>query len=295
MRRVCFAENPIKKPYLGQENEDVLSSYMREVSRVPILSAKEEKDLAKKIAEGSSFARKKLIRSNLRLVVSIARKNSNSRLPLIDLIQEGNVGLMVAVDKFDYKLGYKFSTYATWWIKQAVLKAISEQSYCMKVPVYVQETIAKYSKLKAKMEQEYDCPVPVEKVAKKMKMPYKKINEYLGAFNKSISLDGSINSYEGKQMSLAEIIVDKNINATKYAEFDSLKKDIDSVLSDLKHREQEVLKMRFGLKNMPRKTLDEIGKEFGVTKECIRQTELRALKKLREMSRENNILECYLN
>jgi RNA polymerase primary sigma factor len=295
MKRSIFAvQNPFSVGVSSLEEDDLLKRYLREISKTPLLSPLEEKNVAQKAAEGSMAAKKKLIESNLRLVVNIARKNINSNLPLIDLIQEGNVGLMVAVDKFNYKLGYKFSTYATCWIKQAILKGISEQSHCMKVPVYVQETLAKYSKLKSQMEKEIKCSVSVEDVAQKMNISYEKINEFMGAFNKSVSIDESLELNNGKEVSLCDIIVDQNFSTTEYAEFDNLKKDIKELMDTLKDREKEVIRHRYGLENMQKSTLDELGRLFGVTKECIRQTEIRALKKLKQLCLERDMQEyCF--
>jgi len=218
----------------------------------------------------------------LKLVVAIAKKIvHSSNLPMIDLIQEGNLGLMVAVDKFNYKLGYRFSTYASWWIKQAVFKAISEQSHSMKVPVYIQETLSKYSKIKQSMEQETSAPVKVEDVAKKMNIEPDKIDRFLNAYSKTLSFDSECD-YNGKSdVCLAEIIEDKRSSTNESVEYEALQKDISELLNCLKGREQNVIMLRFGLNDEPKQTLEEIGKIYGVTKECIRQTEARALRKLK--------------
>lgn len=265
-----------------------LNAYISKVSKFESLSAEEETAVAKLIKDGSEEAKTLLIKANLKLVVSLAKKMLHSgNLTMFDLIQEGNLGLMTAVDKFNYKLGYRFATYASWWIKQYMFKAISEQSHAMKIPVYVQETISKYSKLKTEMEQVQNEVVSTEKVAKKMNMDAEKINLYLNAFCKMLSLDGDFDGDGQNDLSLSEVIEDKRSSAQKDAEYNNLTKDITSLLDTLKDRESSVLKKRFGLCDEQRQTLEEIGNLFGVTKECIRQTEARALRKLKE----NNLTE----
>lgn len=265
-----------------------LNAYISKVSKFESLSAEEETAVAKLIKDGSEEAKTLLIKANLKLVVSLAKKMLHSgNLTMFDLIQEGNLGLMTAVDKFNYKLGYRFATYASWWIKQYMFKAISEQSHAMKIPVYVQETISKYSKLKTEMEQVQNEVVSTEKVAKKMNMDAEKINLYLNAFCKMLSLDGDFDGDGQNDLSLSEVIEDKRSSAQKDAEYNNLTKDITSLLDTLKDRESSVLKKRFGLCDEQRQTLEEIGNLFGVTKECIRQTEARALRKLKA----NNLTE----
>lgn len=265
-----------------------LQSYVNKISKYPNLTAEEEKTVAKLAKEGSQEAKSILIQSNLKLVVSLAKKMLHSgNLTMADLIQEGNIGLMTAVDKFNYKLGYRFATYASWWIKQSMFKAISEQSHAMKIPVYVQETISKYSKVKSEMEKTVNETVTTEKVAKKMNVEAEKINLYLNAFCKMLSLDGDFNGDGQNDLSLSEVIEDKNASAQQDAEYNNLTKDINSLLDTLKERESSVIKKRFGLCDEQRQTLEEIGNLFGVTKECIRQTEARALRKLKD----NNISE----
>ncbi len=291
---------PSSHNVMPAQNDDTLSLYIREISNIPVLSAEEEKETARIAREGtekeSLKAKQKLVRSNLKLVVNIARKTVQvSKLPMVDLIQEGNLGLMVAIEKFDYKLGYRFSTYAAWWIKQAIFKAISEQSHCVKIPVYIQETLSKFSKVKASLEQKYNTQVKNEDVAKEMNISADKIDTFLGAFNSSISMDAQYELSSGSEVTLSEILEDPK--ATVYAdiEYENLKRDIEYVVSLLKDREQAVVRMRFGLGEWSKKTLEEIGKIYGVTKECIRQTENRALRKLREMTSSNNLLTAYMN
>lgn len=281
-------------------SDDVLNSYIRSLSKVPVLDAIEERKLAKIAKEGAMeealIAKKALVKANLKLVVNITRKTIQvSNLPMIDLIQEGNLGLMIAVEKFDYKLGYRFSTYAAWWIKQSIFKAISEQSHCIKIPVYIQETLSKFSKIKAQLEQKYNTSVKNEIVAKEMNVPAEKIDRFLSAYNKSLSLDASYQLSSGSEVSLSDILVDEKANVFASLESDSLKNDLEFVISKLKDREQEVVRMRYGLGDLGRKTLEEIGKAYGVTKECIRQTENRALRKIREMNFTDESLTAYIH
>ncbi len=287
-------------PISGRDNtsytENYLKDYLKQIQKTNLLSAKEEKELGKGIKQGNVNDRKKLIQSNLRLVVSIAKKYMNYGLSFQDLIQEGNLGLMTAAEKFDYKLGYKFSTYATWWIKQSINKAISEQAYCMKVPVYVQEIISKYSKVKEKMERDSKRkPVELTDIAKELKIPIDKLKGYIEAFNKSVSLDSPLETSEGANVTLSDFILDESSKTEINAEIKQLKQDIFSVLEKLKIREKEVIKMRFGLfPGIEPQTLEEIGRKFGVTKECIRQTEIRAIGKIRDICEREGILTPYL-
>ena len=265
----------------NENQESSLRYYFKKISKYPVLSTEEEKELARLSSLGDENAKKKLIQSNLRLVINIARKSIHvSKLLISDLIQEGNIGLMVALDKFNYKLGYKFSTYATWWIKQAMFKAISEQSHCMKIPVYIQETLSKYKKVKNSLEQKYNCQVNVSTVANKMGVSEDKINTFLNAFTQSLSIENSLETSEDKQLSLSEIIEDTKQDVEKKVEDIELRKDIKMALDTLKEKEQEVIVLRFGLMDNNKKTLEEIGNLYGVTKECIRQMEKRAIRKI---------------
>ena len=233
-------------------------------------------------ANGDEEAKQELIKSNLKLVITIARKViHSSKLPMIDLIQEGNIGLMVAVDKFNWKFGYRFATYASWWIKQAMFKAISEQSHCVKIPVYIQETLSKYSKVKSEMEKASKKEVKTADVAKKMNLDESKINNYLNAYKKTLSLEGDFEMQNGSEVKLIDIIEDEKSSVQAEIEYESMKKDVINLLNGLKEREQKVITLRFGLDGMQKQTLEEIGKIYGVTKECIRQTESRALNKLK--------------
>lgn len=287
------SSDPAKAKVLDVQNDSTLAAYLREIADYPQLTIEEEKILAQKIENGDSEAKRELIQANLRLVVTIARKAIHmSALPMIDLIQEGNLGLMIAAEKFNYKLGYKFSTYAGWWIKQSMFKAISEQSHCMKIPVYIQETLSKYSKVKYQMEQSANSQVKTEDVAKKMNIAPDKIEMFLSAYTKTISIENGMERNDGKELNVADILADDTTLISENIEYQSLKNDILNVISTLKEREQEVVKMRYGLDDSERYTLEEIGNIYGVTKECIRQTELRALKKMKISG--ESLLSCYI-
>lgn len=296
MKQTSQSSNPAKNEILDGSNDSTLSNYIREISDYRSLSASEEKELARNAKNGDTEAKNKLIKANLKLVVTIAKKAIHmSNLPMIDLIQEGNLGLMVAAEKFNYKLGYKFATYASWWIKQSMFKAISEQSHCMKIPVYIQETLSRFSKLKREMERENNCQVKNEEVAKRMNIPANKIDAFLNAYTKTISIESGIENNNGKEMNIADIIEDKKASATEDVEYEHLKSDILNVISTLKDREQAVVKMRYGIENDTKMTLEEIGNIYGVTKECIRQTELRALKKMRFSVLGQEVLTTYID
>lgn len=280
MKKVSNFSNPANNEVL--QADSLLTGYLKEISQYPSLTAKEERAIAKKAKEGDLEAKQKLIQANLKLVITIAKKAiHSSNLPLVDLIQEGNLGLMIAADKFNYKLGYKFATYASWWIKQSMFKAISEQSHCMKIPVYIQETLSKFSKIKSEMEKNANEQVKTEDVAKKMNISADKIDTFLSAYTKTISIESGLERADGKELNVADILEDESCNVSEKIEFEGLKTDIEMVVSTLKDREQEVVKMRYGLGDTTRHTLEEIGNIYGVTKECIRQTELRALKKMK--------------
>ena len=282
--------NPFSENYAISSFSEDLASYTRKANSFKSLSPEEEKEVSVKAKNGDKEAKRTLVQSNLKLVLTIARKAIHvSRLPMIDLIQEGNLGLMVAVEKFNPELGYRFSTYATWWIKQAMFKAISEQSYCMKIPVYIQETLSKFSKIKSEMERTYNCQVTNKDVAEKMNIEPDKIDTYISAYTTTISIEGGMDANNGSELSVADILEDNKTSVEESIEYQELKKEISNIVSTLKEREQAVIKMRFGLENFAKTTLEDIGKLFGVTKECIRQTEMRALNKLKSG------LICYAN
>lgn len=293
MRRESLIEMKVEPKEENNAQDNTLKAYLREIADYPQLSQAEEIELAKRIEQGDLAAKQELIRANLKLVVTIARKSIHmSSLPVIDLIQEGNVGLMVAAEKYNYKFGYRFSTYAAWWVKQAMFKAISEQSHCMKIPVYIQETLSKFSKVKTIMEQEVNDVVKNEEVAKKINIAPDKIEMFLSAYTKTISIEGGFERGDGKEMNVADILADNSSLVSVNMEYQSLKNDINNVISTLKEREQEVVKMRYGLDDTEKLTLEEIGNMYGVTKECIRQTELRALKKMKLTG--GTLLSCYI-
>ncbi len=276
-------------------SETNLVNYIKVISKYKSLTIEEEQELARQIKDGSKEAKDKLTKANLKLVVMIAKKVIHtSKLPMTDLIQEGNIGLMVAIDKFNWKFGYRFATYASWWIKQAMFKAISEQSHSVKIPVYIQETLSKYSKIKSEMEKENQKEISIDEVAKKMKTDSGKINNYLNAYKKTLSLEGDYEMQNGSEVKLIDIIEDKKSSVAREIEKEALKKDIISLLKNLKEREQKVITMRFGIGNYEKQTLEEIGKIYGVTKECIRQTEARALNKLKSNNLSINLYKDYV-
>lgn len=295
MKKTSKLTNPARNNVLQADCDNLLNLYLRRISNYPTLTLEQEKDLAKRAHAGDGSAKKQLVSANLKLVITIARKAIHmSRIPMIDLIQEGNLGLMVAVEKFNWKLGYKFSTYASWWIKQSMFKAISEQGHCMKIPVYIQETLSKFSKIKSEMEREYNCQVKNSEVAKKMDIATEKIDSFLSAYSKTISIEGGFETENGSDINVADILEDEKSNVYASVEFESLQDDIEKVVSILKDREQDVVRMRYGIGNFAKKTLEEIGNIYGVTKECIRQTELRALKKMRSSAFGQDVLSCYV-
>lgn len=279
--------------------EENLSEYVKKISKYPVLTPSKEKELAKLCAQGDENAKKELIQANLRLVFNVAKKSIHSTsLGMCDLIQEGNLGLMAAVDKFNWKLGYKFSTYATWWIKQAMFKAISEQSYSMKIPVYIQETLSKYKKVKSSLEQKYGCNVKNSEIAKEIGYSEGKIDLFLNSYTRALSLETGFeaqkDSYGSRDMSLGEIIEDEKQNVEKDIIDKQLKHDIICALDCLKSREKEVITLRFGLGESTKKTLEEIGNLYGVTKECIRQIEKRAIKKISTTKSSRDMLIGYI-
>ncbi|MBQ9246622.1 RNA polymerase sigma factor RpoD/SigA [bacterium] len=274
-------------------SEANIVNYIKEISKYENLSIEKEQELARLAKEGDEKAKQELVKANLKLVVAIAKKViHSSKVPMIDLIQEGNIGLMVAVDKFNWKFGYRFATYACWWIKQSMFKAISEQSHSVKIPVYIQETLSRYSKLKSEMEKNGRTDISQEEIAKKLNIDSSKISNYMNAYKKTLSLEGDYEMQNGSEVRLIDIIEDRKSSVTNAIEQENLKKDIVSLLNNLKDREQKVIALRFGLNGGQKQTLEEIGKIYGVTKECIRQTEARALDKLRK---NNNSFALYEN
>lgn len=263
---------------------DPVRMYLKEIGRIPLLTAEEEVELAKKIEKGSLQARKKLIQSNLRLVVSIAKRYVGRGLTFLDLIQEGNQGLMRAVEKYDWRRGYKFSTYATWWIRQAVTRAIADQARTIRIPVHMIETINKLYRVSRKLMQDLDREPTPEEIAAEMDLPVERIREILKISQATTSLEKPVGD-EGDSL-LGDFIQDTT-HPTPYdsASKQLLKENIKDVLGTLSEREAKVLKMRFGLDGYKPMTLEDVGREFGVTRERVRQIEAKALRKLKHPSR----------
>lgn len=271
---------------------DPVRMYLKEIGKVPLLTAEEEVKLAKQIEKGSEEARRKLIESNLRLVVSIAKKYINRGLSFLDLIQEGNQGLMRAVEKFDWRRGYKFSTYATWWIRQAITRAIADQARTIRIPVHMVETMNKVFKTAHLLAQKLGREPTAKEIAKKVGLPEEKINEIYRISQNTTSLAAPVGDEDDSF--LGDFIEDVT-SPSPYEETSKelLKESIAEVLKTLDEREAKVLELRFGLSGQPPKTLEEVGKIFGVTRERIRQIEAKALRRLRHPSRRKK-LQDYL-
>ena len=249
-----------------------------------------ETELILRAKQGDVYARNQLIENNLPLIKRIATKSiQTSTLTTSDLIQEGIFGLVSALEKFNPTLGFKFSTYACWWIKQAMFKAISEQSYAYNVPVYIQETVSRYNKAKQELEQEKQKEISRADVAKKLALSEEKINTFLNVFNKTLSIESGMINTDNKELTLAEIIEDEKQNVENTIIDNELKNDIKNALNILKEKEKNVIVLRFGLENNDKQTLEEIGNSYGVTKECIRQIEKRALNKIAHFEFSNNL------
>jgi RNA polymerase primary sigma factor len=271
-------------------NSDPIRAYLQEIGRIPLLTAEEEVYLAKEIEMGNQEAAQHLTTANLRLVVSLAKKYANRGLDLLDLIQEGNVGLMRAVEKFDYRKGYKFSTYATWWIRQAITRAIADQARTIRIPVHMIETINQYTKALNELAIKYQRAPTDEEVAKHMKLEIEKVLEIKNISQVPTSLQMQIGDDHASV--LADIIADEGAQSPeKYAEYTYLKKQLKEALSELNDRERKVLELRFGLEDGIQRTLEEVGQEFNVTRERIRQIEAKALKKLREKDYERILID----
>ncbi|KUK67139.1 MAG: RNA polymerase sigma factor [candidate division WS6 bacterium 36_33] len=267
---------------------DAIRSYLYEIGRIPLLTGEEEVILAKRIEKGDKEATQLLITANLRLVVSIAKKYSKSNLELLDLIQEGNIGLMRAVEKFDYTKGFKFSTYATWWIRQAITRAIADQARTIRIPVHMIETINKFNKTSNILATKLGRPPKDEEIAKEMDIEVEKIAEIRKIKQNPTSLATPIG--EEKDSKLQDIIPDDwSQSPEDYATGEYLKNQLKDILDSLQDRERRVLSLRFGLDDGVSRTLEEVGKEFGVTRERIRQIEAKALKKLKEKSAQQKL------
>ena len=273
-----------KEKTVGKTPYDSVQMYLREIGKVPLLIAEEEVDLAKRIEQGEEEARQKLTQANLRLVVSIAKKyvGRSSQLSLLDLIQEGNIGLTKAVEKFDYRRGYKFSTYATWWIRQAITRALADQSRTIRIPVHMVETISKYTQVKRRLLQDLGREPLVEEIAQEMDLPIAKVKQIQKISQETISLEAPVGD-SADDNTLGELIEDeKTLLPSQVASRKLLADQIKEILTDLAPREQKILRMRFGLDDGVTHTLEEVGREFGVTRERIRQIEAKALERIRE-------------
>ena len=268
--------------------DDPVRMYLKEIGKVPLLSGQEEADLAQKMSDGDLDAKHRLAEANLRLVVSIAKRYVGRGMLFLDLIQEGNLGLIKAVEKFDYTKGYKFSTYATWWIRQAITRAIADQARTIRIPVHMVETINKFIRVTRQLVQELGRDPLPEEVAKELNMPIDKVGEIMKIAQEPVSLETPIG--EEEDSSLQDFIQDNETPAPQdAATFRLLKEQLVDVLSTLTPREEKVLRLRFGLDNGRARTLEEVGKEFNVTRERIRQIEAKALRKLRHPSRSKKL------
>jgi len=272
----------------GVSIEDPVRMYLKEIGKVPLLSAEEEIELAQRMEEGDEAAKKKLAEANLRLVVSIAKRYVGRGMLFLDLIQEGNLGLIKAVEKFDYHKGYKFSTYATWWIRQAITRAIADQARTIRIPVHMVETINKLIRVSRQLLQELGREPSPEEIAEEMNMPVDRVREILKISQEPVSLETPIGEEEDSH--LGDFIQDENVPVpAEAAAFTLLKEQLVEVLGTLTEREQKVLCLRFGLEDGKARTLEEVGKEFNVTRERIRQIEAKALRKLRHPSRSRKL------
>lgn len=277
----------------GISIDDPVRMYLKEIGKVPLLSGEEEVELAKRIELGNPEAKKKLAEANLRLVVSIAKRYVGRGMQFLDLIQEGNLGLLKAVEKFDYRKGYKFSTYATWWIRQAITRAIADQARTIRIPVHMVETINKLIRVSRQLLQELGREPAAEEIAKEMNMEEDKVREIMKIAQEPVSLETPIGEEEDSH--LGDFIPDEDALApAEAAAYTMLKEQLMDVLDTLTPREEKVLRLRFGLDDGRARTLEEVGKEFKVTRERIRQIEAKALRKLRHPSRSKK-LKDYLD
>lgn len=272
----------------GVSIEDPVRMYLKEIGKVPLLSAEEEIELAKRMELGDQEAKKRLAEANLRLVVSIAKRYVGRGMLFLDLIQEGNLGLIKAVEKFDYQKGFKFSTYATWWIRQAITRAIADQARTIRIPVHMVETINKLIRVSRQLLQELGREPTPEEIAAELDMPVERVREILKISQEPVSLETPIGEEEDSH--LGDFIQDDNVPVPAEAAAQTLlKEQLDEVLSTLTEREQKVLRLRFGMNDGRARTLEEVGKEFDVTRERIRQIEAKALRKLRHPSRSRKL------
>ncbi len=272
----------------GVTIDDPVKVYLKEIGRVPLLTPEEEVDLAVRISNGDEAAKKRLSEANLRLVVSIAKRYLGRGMQFLDLIQEGNLGLIKAVEKFDYTKGFKFSTYATWWIRQAITRAIADQARTIRIPVHMVETINKVKKVSSQLLHANGREPSAEEIAEELEMPVEKVREIMRVAQEPVSLETPIGEEEDSH--LGDFIPDDDAPApADAASHTLLKETLDNVLDSLTEREREVLRLRFGLDDGRSRTLEEVGKEFKVTRERIRQIEAKALRKLRHPSRSKKL------
>ena len=275
-------------PAEGVNIDDPVKVYLKEIGRVPLLSSEEEIELAKRMAEGDEKAKKRLSEANLRLVVSIAKRYVGRGMQFLDLIQEGNLGLIKAVEKFDHTKGFKFSTYATWWIRQAITRAIADQARTIRIPVHMVETINKVKKVSNQLLHKNGHEPTAEEIAKELDMPVDKVREIMRVAQEPVSLETPIGEEEDSH--LGDFIPDDDAPApAEAASHTLLKEQLSDVLQTLTPREEKVLRLRFGLEDGRSRTLEEVGKEFNVTRERIRQIEAKALRKLRHPSRSKKL------
>ena len=277
------------------ELPDSVQTYLKEIGKIKLLTGQEEKDLAKRVEKSDKEARRKFIEANLRLVVSIAKRyvNRSPHLSILDLIQEGNIGLARAVTKFDYRRGFKFSTYATWWIRQAITRALADQSRTIRIPVHMVETISKYTQAKRHLVQELGRDPLPEEIAIEMNLPVEKVHHIQKISQEVVSLEAPVGEDDEGESSLAEFIEDvHSLTPAQIASQTLLRERIRDIMVDLTPREQKILQMRFGLEDGITHTLEEVGKEFAVTRERIRQIEAKALSRIKSHSK-SHMLEGY--
>jgi RNA polymerase primary sigma factor len=273
---------------MGVHVDDPVRMYLKEIGKIPLLSADEEIELARRMADGDVEAQKRLAEANLRLVVSIAKRYTGRGMLFLDLIQEGNMGLIKAVEKFDYEKGYKFSTYATWWIRQAITRAIADQARTIRIPVHMVETINKVIRMSRQLSQELGHDASSQELAAALKMPVARVEEILKIAQEPVSLETPIGEEEDSH--LGDFLEDEDASApAEAASANLLREQLSEVLETLTEREAKVLRLRFGLEDGRPRTLEEVGKEFDVTRERIRQIEAKALRKLRHPSRSKKL------
>jgi RNA polymerase primary sigma factor len=280
LKKVGLGKDQKKRIDISDISADSIQMYLREIGKVPLLKPEEEITLAKKAERGDKEAKKKLIEANLRLVVSIAKRFTGKSLSLLDLIQEGNIGLFRAVEKFDYRRGYKFSTYATWWIRQAITRALADQSRTIRIPVHMVETINKFKQAERQLIQDLGREPLPEEIAAEMGEPLEKVLHIIKISQETISIETSVGE-DDEDSTLEDFIEDvRTVTPDRAAALELLRDYVDEVIKDLTPREQKILEMRFGLKDGVSHTLEEVGQEFDVTRERIRQIEAKALEKI---------------